>query len=287
LLNNPYPIFGVITDYGGNPIVGAVIEVEDLTTFVVTGTATTVAEGFYQIDIQNIADSDGDTIQVSCDHTTGGAIQSGSDTFALSVISGFKELNLQLDLDEFIFTETISADDGSVQPRMVYDVPMIGYAVYVETNSFERVYNVFSVSFEDPKIVMTDTPTFEVETDNVTGRNINKYSVGKQCRIFRDGTLEFLGIIEPRNFEKGKSGSTMSFGGTHIGYKKLQDRVCDYYRASNNEYAPVVNPWRFGRKTSDDDNTLIDGMRPDEIMKCLIGTKFIWQEWFTNHDYLR
>ena len=279
-LYNPFPIRGVVTDASSNPIVGATIEVQDLTGYVTTGTTTTIADGFYQIDIQNVASADGDTIEVK-------AIYGGSqvtDTFSLDVSTGFEEVNLILPY--MVLTETVLCGDA----RSFEHTPLItesGYTVLVDDEGYERVYNVFSVKYDDPSIVLTDVPTFEVETDNITGRNINKYNVGKGCKIYRNRILKFFGIIEPRSFGKSSSGSTMTFGGVHKGYKYLQDRVCDYYRAENNSYAPVVNPWRFGRKTSDEDNTLIDGLRPDEIMRCLIGSKFIWQEWFTNHDFLK
>jgi hypothetical protein len=152
--------------------------------------------------------------------------------------------------------------------------------------TYTDVFNTYSITYEDPKIALTDAPKFEIETDNVTGRRLNRYGAGKHILIYRDGQVVFNGIVEPSSFEKSSSGSTMKISGVLEGYKLLQDRVCDYYRASNNSYAPVVNPWQFGRLTNTTSNALIDGLRPDEIMKCVIGTKFIWQEWFDNHDYL-
>ena len=163
---------------------------------------------------------------------------------------------------------------------------MKGWVVYVEGSDYTVVPNIFSITYNDPSIVLTDVPEFEIETDNLTGRNINKYCVGKKCQIYKDSALMFQGIIEPRSFEKSSSGSKMKFGGVHEGYHYLKNRVCDYYRANNNDYAPYVNPWQFGRLTSTSNNELVDGLRPDEIMQCVIGTKFIWQEWFDNHDYI-
>jgi hypothetical protein len=152
--------------------------------------------------------------------------------------------------------------------------------------TYTEVFNTYSITYEDPKISLTDPPKFEVETDNVTGRRLNRYGSGKKILVYRDGQVVFNGVIEPHSFEKSSSGSTMKIGGISEGYKLLQDRVCDYYRASNNSYAPVVNPWQFGRLTNSTSNALVDGLRPDEIMKCVLGTKCIWQEWFDNHDYL-
>jgi hypothetical protein len=185
-------------------------------------------------------------------------------------------------------SENITLTDGLA--KQYIEAPLeLGYSVLVEEDAgeFYRLRNVKATWFEDANIVLTDIPEFGVETDNVTGRRINKHNVGKGCLIYRNAVKMFNGVIEPRSFSKGSGKHTMDFGGPHQGYQHLTNRVCDYYRADNNSYAPVVNPWRFGRKTSDTDNTLIDGVRPEEIMKCLIGTKFIWQEWFENHDFLR
>jgi len=181
--------------------------------------------------------------------------------------------------------ETITPLEGLTNTPF-YPPPTYGYSVYVEGSGYLKVPNIFKIEYDDPSISVTDVPEFEIETDNITGRHINQYNVGKGCKIYKDGTLVFLGEVMPREFKKSRDGSRMSFGGYHMGYNNLRNRVCDYYRADNNSYAPVVNPWQFGRKITTA-NALVDGLRPDEIIECLIGTKFIWQEWFDNHDYLR
>jgi len=209
------------------------------------------------------------------------------------VCTGFKILveNINADDSFALKVAALSLEDGiSINDALSMDyfevIPKTGYSVFVEGSDYFRVYNIFSVKYDEPGILLSQIPTFEIETDNITGRRLNQFSIGKGCKIYRDGVLQFYGEIEPRGFKKGTQGSTMTFGGPHQGYNHLKNRVCDYYRADNNSYAPVVNPWQFGRKTTTT-NALVDGLRPDEIMECLIGTKFIWQEWFDNHDYLR
>jgi hypothetical protein len=191
-------------------------------------------------------------------------------------------------VSKHVYTKTLEESvniAGNFSSDYHAPIPPSGYSVFVSGSEYYRIYNVFSVKYDEPGIILTDIPRFEIETDNITGRRLTHYGVGKGCKIYRNGELQFCGEIEPRAFKKGDQGSTMTFGGPHLGYSCLKNRVCDYYRADNNSYAPVVNPWQFGRKTTTA-NALVDGLRPDEIMECLIGTKFIWQEWFENNPNL-
>jgi len=91
-LLNPFPVYGVIQDSTGTPIVGAIVEARDLTSYIGTGTTTTIADGYYQIDIQYVASADGNTIEITCTHNS----ESNSDSFTLDVSGGFEEVDLQL-----------------------------------------------------------------------------------------------------------------------------------------------------------------------------------------------
>jgi len=254
-LANDYLVWGHVSDSASAAVVGATVQVTGAAGSVST---TTIANGFYQINIKNACNTDGETVTVEGSY----GVAAGSETFTLDISGAAEGVDLQL----------LTATTVAVQT----------YAVFVAN---EEVPNVFKCKYDDPSITTSNIPTFEVETDNITGRNINEYSIGSEVLIYRYGTLVFKGIVQPRNFEKSADGSKMTFGGNHKGYDNLANRVCDYYRANNLSYAPVVNPWRFGRKTDESDE-LVDGVRPDDIIKCLIGEKFIWQEWFDNHDYL-
>ena len=251
-----YLVYGYVRYSTGPGITGATVRATGNRG---TVTTTTLSGGYYQINIREACNQDGESITVLCEY----AGQSDSSGFTLNIASQARRIDLTLQL-------LVGEDVAKPQ-------------VFV---SGVEVPNVFEVSWEEPKASLTDVPQFEILTDNITGRRMNSYNVNEEVIIYRHGEVVFKGLVEPREFNRASSGSVMKVGGPHYGYAKLQQRVCDYYRADNNSYAPVVNPWQFGRLTTTA-NALVDGLRPDEIMQCLIGVKFIWQEWFDSHDFLK
>lgn len=179
------------------------------------------------------------------------------------------------------YSDSITLNDNIGNRPII--IPASGYAVLL--NNIEWVdWN--TISYEDPAISLTDVPEFQLTTDNVSGRHTDMFNTGDDIKIYRNRNLVFYGEVEDRTFKKASSGTVCTIAGPHKGYKALKDHVCDYYRAQNIYYAPAVNPWQYGRKV-DDSQALVDGLRPDEIMECLLGTKFVWQEWCLNHDYFK
>lgn len=150
----------------------------------------------------------------------------------------------------------------------------------VLVNSTEYVDNLFTVGWEQPHLNLADVPQFEFTTDNAHGRNYNMHGIGKDIKIYRNGSLEFYGVIEPKSFSKGNNGSTVTVKGKHKGYLAMQKAICEGYRTSEG----FINPWQWGRK--DVSGNEIDGINPTDIMKNLIGTKFTYQEFFDNSKAL-
>lgn len=153
---------------------------------------------------------------------------------------------------------------------------MVLTKVKVLVNNTEYVDNLYSTSWEQPHLNLSDVPQFEFDTDNFHGRNYNLHSIGKDVKIIRNGQLDFYGVVEPKSFSKGSNGSTVKVKGKHKGYLAMQKAICEGYR----NVEGFVNPWQWGRK--DVSGAEIDGINPTDIMKNLIGTKFTFQEFFDN-----
>lgn len=141
------------------------------------------------------------------------------------------------------------------------------------------VDNIFSVSWTEPNLSLSDIPTFEFDTDNFNGRNVNVHNIGKDVKIYRNGEVVFLGTVEPKSYRKGQGGNTVKVGGKHKGYVNLQKKTCEGYR---NEYG-YVNPWQWGRKLAD--GSEVDGINPADVFRNIIGVKFTWQEFLDNAKY--
>lgn len=148
--------------------------------------------------------------------------------------------------------------------------------VKVLVDNTEYVDNLYSVNWEQPHLNLSDVPQFEFNTDNFHGRNYNTHAIGKDVKIYRNGGLEFYGVIEPKSFSKGAGGASVNVKGKHKGYLNMQKSICEGYRVTEG----FVNPWQWGRK--DVSGNEIDGINPSDIFKNLIGTKFTFQEFFDN-----
>lgn len=150
------------------------------------------------------------------------------------------------------------------------------YDVFVNGNRVDAK----SIKFSDPNIDFSDIPAFSFTLPNVRGSALAVVKEGNEVLIYRNQKLRFSGVVEGIRVNRRNAEAEVS--GRNKFYLSLMRRVCEYYRTYNDQYAPVINPWEFGR--SENNQVVVDGMRPDEILKALIGTKFYWQEPFLTMD---
>lgn len=161
-------------------------------------------------------------------------------------------------------------------------MPSVGYRVTIDGEDVPYV----SLSYELTPLDAGQAPTFRISLPNVHGYQARRYYGGRMVRIYRTGLgedLRFWGRIENVKVHQEDGNNTVELIGPHYWYDKLMTKYCHHYRVNNGDYAPVINPWQFGRYV-DGSDVLEDGLRPDEILRQLIGTRFYWQEFFHNLD---
>ena len=91
-LSNPFIVFGIVTDFEDNPLIGYTVTATD-NTHAGSTTDETGSNGEYELDLQNISVcEDGDSITISC-----GA---DSSNFTLDISDPFKRIDLQLEGEE-------------------------------------------------------------------------------------------------------------------------------------------------------------------------------------------
>lgn len=158
--------------------------------------------------------------------------------------------------------------------------------------------------FDEPKISVNDIPraSFMVhDPSGVYGQSVVKE--GKEFEIRRGvsgvkGERRFLGVIENVELKEDEHGTVLTARGVHKGYKMLQQHVCDDYDfdedglAETTRDAVTINPWRFFifRKAGGvlDSRGLplpIDGVKFNDVVKHIIGTKFIHQMDLQDNTY--
>lgn len=177
---------------------------------------------------------------------------------------------------------------------------MAQVAVRVEIDdgagNFSTIARWHSAAWKLPAIALTDIPDAEITLPNQGGRNA-QWVAGRRVRIYRNGELEFDGIIQPRKLMKSSSASSKAqIHAIHRAYLRLQRFYCnsyDYAESGATIFGTTVNPWKYRvfrdvtqSVTSTGEFPAVDGVRPDQVFECLIGTRFIWQEFFEDTSAL-
>lgn len=178
------------------------------------------------------------------------------------------------------------------------------YYVEQSTNGVEIVAS--RGDYDEPRIVVDDAPRARITVPDPSGVIGNSVLVaGKEFKIYRGATgrpseLVFHGIVEEPELEEDEGGSHITVRGVHKGYKMLQQHLCDTYDYDEDgDPATVrdgvtVNPWSYfifrkvdGPLDVRGEALPIDGVKFNDVVKCLIGTKFIHQVDFRDNSYLR
>lgn len=153
---------------------------------------------------------------------------------------------------------------------------------------------------DEPDIKADEIPRFELRVPNDSGVEGYRLAIGKEISIYRAGERRFPGIVTYCNLEASPpQGRFATVRGIHKGYALLRARVCDSYDFDEDgnpittRDAVTVNPWHYfvHRKAG---GTLdiygqappVDIVRPDEIVECLAGTKFVYQHSFEDNSHL-
>ena len=178
-------------------------------------------------------------------------------------------------------------------------MPLTPISVLQATDSV-AVENILQCYFDEPGIEMDEMPTFFLRVPNVSGVDAHKLAAGKDVIVPRSAAPAFYGIVESCKPSGGPNGRFLDIRGVHKGYKLLQARVCDDYdfdedgKAITTRDAVTINPWRYFtfRKAGSaldvfGQETAYDGVRPDQIAKCLIGSEFTHQIDFRDNTYLK
>lgn len=185
------------------------------------------------------------------------------------------------------------------------EIRRTNYKVVQTTNNF--AVDAYRGEYEEAGLEVDKLPraSFHVRDDSgVLAQSV--LTEGKEFKIYRgvngsvNGEMVFHGIIEtPELFEDAR-GAGVIVRGVHRGYKMLQQHLCDTYDydedgfAATTRDAVTVNPWRWFifRKPGGDLNARgevlpIDGVSFDDVVKHIIGTKFVHQIDFQDNSYLR
>lgn len=178
------------------------------------------------------------------------------------------------------------------------------FAVKQSTDNL-AIENVEKGKYDEPSVVFNEFPRARFTISDPSGVILNSVLTnGKEIEIRRGvngstGERRFLGIIEDVEGLEDENGGHPTVHCVHKGYKMLQQHLCDTYDydedgdASTTRDGVTVNPWNYFifRKAGGDldvrgDVLPIDGVTFDDVVKCLIGTKFVHQVDFVDNRYL-
>ena len=175
----PYPIFGTITD-GGSPVNNANVYAVDTTTPGSTGNTTSNSDGKYNIDLQNIANTNGDNIKVyACDSG-----KTKQNIFALDISGAAEQVNLALDSTSI--TEIMAINDPTPTTIEQYYRTIIEQLALLDTPttqaSFIRTVTDIIGLLDDyninPSIFVTDIINLlEAHTANVSTSTVEQIAL--------------------------------------------------------------------------------------------------------------
>lgn len=146
------------------------------------------------------------------------------------------------------------------------------------------VDNLMTVQWTQPHLNLNEIPSFSFTTDNYHGRNLYQHLIGHDVKIYRNGSLEFYGSIEPKTFDKSMDGSLLKVEGKHKGYIAMQRAMCEGYIMANPGVSGFFyNPWQYGHKNVS--GVEVDGVQAADIMRNLFGTLYTYQNFFENRGH--
>lgn len=173
-----------------------------------------------------------------------------------------------------------------VLSRSIVEVQICKYSDFGTVN--ERFVDVDAkgVSFDDLTIDAS-APEFSFRLGNADGIAANKWDISDVVKIWVNKKLAFLGSINDTVAKKGRNGQEYEISGIHYYYAVLEDT----YAIGRNQLTDSrLNVFRWGRKvqnTGAEGGDLVDGINVSRIMECVTGNRFIFQDFFTNMDFVR